>query len=416
MTGEESCSRTLDEFLGRVRRWYGEDRDGFATMYDAAIANVVPYPEDTPPEARYDWRGRSIEDLCDFFREWYEAGWTTRPSEGLHHIEKFSWLTYENDYGMVFVTTGPGLRMTADFTALQGAQMDDEGERGQRLIASWREELGSRMDDFEPGPWRSFNDFFTRNLRDDTRRPIDAEDDDSVVVAPTDCVINMIVDDLTEETPIPVKTVTMNVRQLLADSPHYRRFVPERDAAGEVVRPGGTAVSCVLMPDTYHWYHAPVAGEVVEARDDVGGVYYGMRNFPGLLNKGNVGYGFDYEVFDRFRRGYLVFRTVFTDPRGREHETYVAMVTVGLNSIASVNYLPEFRRPERPVRVRKGQKIGNFRYGGSLNILLFQYGRFPALQLRMGQRIGTLEQTDRTETLFAGSRRERARRGRRPAP
>jgi phosphatidylserine decarboxylase len=26
--------------------------------------------------------------------------------------------------------------------------------------------------------------------------------------------------------------------------------------------PGGTAVSCILLPDTHHWYHAPVAGRV----------------------------------------------------------------------------------------------------------------------------------------------------------
>ena len=52
-------------------------------------------------------------------------------------------------------------------------------------------------------------------------------------------------------------------------------------------------------------------------------------------------------LFDRFRRGYVIFRTAFRDPRGGEHETYVGMVTVGLNSIASVSYLPAFRRPER---------------------------------------------------------------------
>ncbi|MFB4193908.1 phosphatidylserine decarboxylase [Streptomyces carpaticus] len=404
MTRAHVPPQELTAFLTRIREWYATDHQGFATLFDAAIANIVAYPADTPEQIRYDWRGKSIDDLCDFFAEWYEAGWTTEPSQALDYIEKFSWITYGNDYGMVFVTCGPGLAMTADFTRIQGLQMDDEGERGQELIALWTRALGSRMDDFAKGPWPSFNAFFTRELLDGSKRPIDAPQDNSVVVAPTDCVINMIVDDLAEGTPIPVKTVTMNVRQLLGNSDYYKKFVPVKDADGKVIQPGGTAVSCILMPDTYHWYHAPVAGDVVEARDDIGGIYYGMRDFPQLFNRGNVGHGFDYEMFDNFRRGYLVFRTVFTDPGGEEHETYVAMVTVGLNSIGSVTYRPQFRNPAEPVPVKKGEKIGTFRYGGSLTILLFQYGRFPALQLHMGQRIGTLEQRDRTERLFLGHR------------
>ncbi|MBD0669628.1 phosphatidylserine decarboxylase [Streptomyces sp. CBMA156] len=405
--------KPLKEFLDRIDAWYRDNHEGFRTLFDATIANVVKCPADpTDPDGKkvyFDWRGATIDTLKNFFRDWYNDWYKTKPNDGLNSIEKFSWLTYENDYGMVFMTCGPGLEMTKDFTNLQGDQMDDTGEDGQKLINLWRTELGTRMDDFEQGPWDTFNQFFIRELRDASVRPVDAPGDNSVVVAPTDCVINMIVDDLAEETPIPVKTVTMNVKQLLAGSEYYKKFVP-REEDGTTL-PGGTAVSCILMPDTYHWYHAPVEGEVVESHDDVHGIYYGMRDFPELLNKGNVGYGFDYEMFDNFRRGYLVFRTTFTDPKGKEHETYVAMVTVGLNSIGSVQYEPEFKNPQKPVAVTKGQKIGNFQYGGSLNILLFEYSRFPALQLHMGQRIGTLEAPERTKGLFTGPYHTQSRRG-----
>lgn len=39
---------------------------------------------------------------------------------------------------------------------------------------------------------------------------------------------------------------------------------------------GGTAVSCVLMPNVYHRYHSPVKGEVIESKD-VNGAYFGME-------------------------------------------------------------------------------------------------------------------------------------------
>ncbi len=407
MQGDEQYSANLDDFLKKITLWYETDHEGFKTMYDAAVANVVPYPEDTPEEVRCDWKGKDIQFLCEFFREWYH--WKSGVNNGLDYIEKFSWLNYENDYGMVFVTSGPGYKMTADFTNLQGLQMDDEGPEGQALIQKWVDELGhKRMDDFEPGPWRNFNDFFVRDLKEG-RRPIDHKDDDSVVVAPADCVINMIVDELTEETPIPVKTVTMNVRQLLGDSDYAEMFL------------GGTAVSCILMPDSYHWYHAPVRGQVVEARSDIGGAYYGMRDFPELLNKGNVGYGYDYEMFDNFRRGYLIIKTWYPDAKGEHNEVgFVGLVPVGLNSIASVNFLEKFQGLgpglTTPVPVEKGEKIGNFKYGGSLNILLFEKGRFPALQLLQGQRIGVLEQPERTAGLFTGSYHTQSRRRRPLAP
>ncbi|KNB50858.1 phosphatidylserine decarboxylase [Streptomyces caatingaensis] len=404
-------SADINHFLETVEDWYHADREGFQTLYEAAVANVVPYPAPEGGQRDNEWKNKDIKGLCEFFRSWHR--WQLEEcgvDNGLEYIEKFSELNYENDYGMVFVTCGPGLKMLADFTQLQGRQMDSEESR--KVTQRWIEQLGKkRMDDYVALDWRNFNEFFVREVKKD-RRPVDAPADDSVVVAPADCVINMIVDRLTLETPIPVKSVTMNVQQLLDGSPYAEKFLD------------GTAVSCVLMPDNYHRYHAPVSGEVVESRADVGGVYYGMRDFPDLLNKGDVGYGYDYEMFDQFRRGYVVIRTRYLDAEGKpvpgpDGVGHVGMVTVGLNSIASVVYQEQFRAisPEsQPVPVRKGEEIGYFQYGGSLNILLFEKDRFPALQVLQGQRIGLLERKERVQKLFTSHHHLQSRRLRRLAP
>ncbi len=42
------------------------------------------------------------------------------------------------------------------------------------------------------------------------------------------------------------------------------------------------------------------------------------------------------------------------------------------------------------VEVKKGDRIGCFKYGGSLNILLFEKDRFPSLNIMQGQQIGLL--------------------------
>ncbi|WP_197073893.1 phosphatidylserine decarboxylase [Methanosarcina sp. WWM596] len=155
-------------------------------------------------------------------------------------------------------------------------------------------ELGSKMNDYiiPEGDYVSFNQFFTRELKDG-KRPISGVDGDSVVVSPADAVINMIDDNLPIDTPIDV-TQKLNVRQLLNQSKLAVHFE------------GGIAVSCILLPNVYHRYHAPVSGTMVESDEDVAGNYFGIADFPKQINGGNVGYGYDYSVFEHFRRGYII--------------------------------------------------------------------------------------------------------------
>jgi len=129
------------------------------------------------------------------------------------------------------------------------------------------------------------------------KRPISGVNDDSVVVSPADAVVNMIDDNLFIETPVNVKTQKLNVAQLLNNSEFAKNFE------------AGTAVSCILMPTVYHRYHAPVSGIVVESDEDIAGNYFGIDDFPKLINGGNVGYGYNYSVFEHFRRGYVIIKT-----------------------------------------------------------------------------------------------------------
>ena len=148
------------------------------------------------------------------------------------------------------------------------------------------------------------------------------------------------------------------------------------------------------MPTVYHRYHAPISGTVVEADEDVAGTYFGISDFPKLLNGGNVGYGYDYSVFEHFRRGYLIIQT--------EKYGYVAMIPVGLNTISSVVFEAPYKKVDssNPVSVTKGDELGYFQYGGSLNILLFEKGCFPAVRIPQGQVIGTMEEKELPKTQF----------------
>ncbi len=364
---------SIDEFVELINDWYEENHDRFKDKFDAAVAGVKPRPGDIADAVWKDWSQATIGTLTDFFGVWYKdfhPGLDT----GLQMIQQFSWLYYQNPAGLEFVTTDPGRLMTFYFVDLNGRKMDSP--ESKVLVDEWLKELGDRMREYivPEGGYQNFNQFFTRELKPG-ERPISGVNDDSVVVSPADAIVNMIDDDLSVDRPINVKTQKLNVRQLLDDSKFADRFE------------GGTAVSNILMPAVYHRYHAPVSGKVVESDEDVAGCYFGIDDFPKLLNGGNVGYGYDYSVFEQFRRGYLVIET--------EKYGYVAMIPVGLNTIASVVFEDKFKKvrtSDRPVNIYKGEEVGYFQYGGSLNILLFERGVFPAIRIPQGQIIGTMEE------------------------
>ena len=87
-----------------------------------------------------------------------------------------------------------------------------------------------------------------------------------MLVAPTDCVLSMI-QPLKPDQGIPTKLGRkLDVRALLDGSGYAKRFEH------------GSAVSCILLPSTYHHFHAVGAGKVV-------GFLVGCRRAPAACRR-----------------------------------------------------------------------------------------------------------------------------------
>lgn len=364
---KEGKEGLMNLFCKVVTDAYKENYNEFKVMYDSAIKNVNPIPEGTEESVKEDWKDAGIDKFTEFFREWYN--WNPDVETGLEYIQKFSWIYYENIYGLEFVMRGFGRDVTRYFVEINGIKMDSA--QSLPLVKQWEDELGDQMEEYiiPEGGYKSFNQFFSRELK--KARPISSPEDDSVLVSPADAVVNMIDDNLDIDRGLQVKTQKLSVNQLLNQSSYADKF------------DGGTALSCILMPDVYHRFHSPIKGTVVEAYEDVAGIYFGIKDFPELLNGGNVGYGYDYSIFEHFRRGYLIIKT--------EDYGYVAMIPVGLNTISSVIFKEKFKKVEgESIEIEKGEEVGYFQYGGSLNILLFEKGVFPSVRIPQGQVLGQL--------------------------
>lgn len=374
---------SINDFISLIRNWYSTDYCNFRTKYLKAVETVNPFPQDTDPSVEYEWNkpeDEALDNLCDFFQEWYQ--WNPDLETGLQYIQKFSWLYYENQNGLNFVTGGIGYLMTAIYVDLNGQKMDSS--ESKTLVKHWMTEIGKEeMSKYiiPEGGYQNFNQFFSRELV--TPRPVSSPNDDSVVVSPADAIVNMIDDNLTVNKPLSIKTQELSVYQLLNGSEYTIYFE------------GGTAVSNILMPTVYHRYHSPVSGKVIESNEDVAGIYFGIKDFPELIHNGDVGYGYDYSIFEHFRRGYLIIET-------KEYGK-VAMIPVGLNTISSVIFDSKFKKitsGDTPQPIVKGEEVGYFQYGGSLNILLFEKGVFPAVRIPQGQEIGTMNKKTATKVQF----------------
>lgn len=356
--------------------------------YNEAITNVQPI---LPNGEKNQWVEKNSDYFIKYFEGWFD--FLPTPTGGLGKIEPFTHFYLNNKAAFYFLNdfkskalgkeyTTEIYNWTVKFIIGRGKFMDTASRETTKIIDEWKALPSTRIGDFlapdGSTKFNTFNEFFTRILNPKKNpRPISDPNDDSVLTAPADAELNFIESELTLTTKLDVKTRQINVIDLLAGSDYARHFE------------GGTAVSCVLMPNSYHRYHSPVNGKIVES-EEVPGIYNGIMDGEDWFNKGNIGESTtDFSIFEDFHRAYYIIET--------KGHGYVAMIPVGLNTISSLSFYSLSPKQStlvpkgaKPVPVKKGTELGHFAYGGSLNILLFQPKVLDSLSVLMGQRIGSL--------------------------
>jgi phosphatidylserine decarboxylase len=350
----------------QLKTLYDSNKE-FKNTLDLMLENV----HDLPDGSENPWQDKDIDDLGEFLNEWFY--FLPNTHNGLDRILKFTFLYYKNLNGMKFILEEPGLSWTNSFVEERGKFMDSP--ESTKIIEEWLIDNSLGNEDFvlPSEGFKSFNEFFIRDLKPGAR-PIDDVTDNSVLVSPADGVINMIVNELELNFEIPTKgRMTMSLKTLLNDSEYAKKFV------------GGSALAVFLMPDNYHHYHAPISGSIVESNEDVGDRLFGMPDMLDIINNGNVAYNKDYSVFENFRHGYFIIKT--------ETYGYVAMIPIGLQTIGSVVFEEEYQEVNNsnPIPINKGQKLGHFAYGGSTVLLIFEKNKLSSMSVQQGQRIGKLK-------------------------
>ena len=408
--------------------------------FDAAYKGLQPLP------AGYTYGGSgenpwkkagSGAGLKDSMIKFYGQVCTLLPQilgtndNALDSIQYFAWLYYHNEAGARMVKgidpVHPDKRLESvrDFLIKFNQEykhyMDSPASTAK--VPEWIADPRLEMSDYvsaDPAFYKSWNQYFARNLKSDPKtgaypsRPVTMPDRNYVVVSPTDCIMNPLVqplkldsgavirklidNPLQQDTVLDVKGIPLSMSELLGDAPDElkKKFT------------GGSGLACVLMPNTYHHFHAPVDGvirhaEIVKAPSPKAWGTFGYYDWPNWVPlDGNVGRpGTDFSQFQGFQRGVIIMEVSYANLPGKEPKMltgYVASIPVGLDTVGSLVFAEGVRKD---AKVTKGvTPLGNFYFGGSLDILLFSpiegvRGEpvqmvSPAVQTRMGNQIGIL--------------------------
>lgn len=204
-----------------------------------------------------------------------------------------------------------------------------------------------------PSNWKTFNEFFSKYLKSPDKRPVTAPEDPAVVVFPADSVPQGIwaIDENSNihvEDGLQVKLAKYyNIGDLLREKSKYR------DAFAN-----GVLTHSFLNVNDYHRYHFAVGGKIKEKAilsENVALEVSWDQNKEKYIPLDSTGWQFTQT------RGYVIIDT------GKYG--LVALIPMGMAHVSSVNF-------EKNVQVgntlRKGEMLGNFLFGGSDFIMLFQ--------------------------------------------
>jgi phosphatidylserine decarboxylase len=259
----------------------------------------------------------------------------------------------------IYIGKHLGEKELKSFSQMAGAEYDKPISPGQ--IEKFVQYFNIRMEDYEPGPFPTFNAFFTRGLRPGARR---VSKSPNVLCSPADsrCVVYT---DMKDAQTFWIK----------GDAYTFDSMVTKTFAS---ILSNPMLAIFRLAPQDYHRFHSPLDGKVVRIKK-VDGFLYSVN--PSVVQS-NV------PVFSKNKRVILELKS----PKFGK----VIMVIVGATAVGSI-----VLNVKKDQKIKKGDQVGLFKFGGSTVILCLEKGsvlfdldlrkasQVPIETLvRMGEKIG----------------------------
>jgi len=212
--------------------------------------------------------------------------------------------------------------------------------------------------DLDDDHWgfRSWNDYFTRKFKPG-ERPIADPDDDKVIVSACESTPYSIQADVKRHDRFWVKSQSYSLQDMLANDDSVDQFV------------GGTVYQAFLDAHSYHRWHSPVSGTIRKAFV-VDGTYYAEAESEGEDPEG-----------PKKSQGYIAHiatRAIILIEADDPSIGLMAFLPIGMVEVSSCVIPPDIK-PGR--KVKKGEELGYFQFGGSSHCLVFRPGAIAGFAL-----------------------------------
>lgn len=195
--------------------------------------------------------------------------------------------------------------------------------------------------------FESWDAFFTRQFRKG-RRPIASPDDDSIIVNACESAPYRHAKRVKRRDKFWIKAQHYSLEHMMAGDPYTSRFVD------------GQIYQAFLSAFSYHRWHSPVNGTIVKAYV-IDGTYYAEARAEGFDDSGpNMSQGY----ITHFATRALIF--IEADHPGIG---LMCFMPVGMAEVSTCDITVYEGQ-----RVRKGDQLGMFHFGGSTHCLFFRRG------------------------------------------
>lgn len=197
--------------------------------------------------------------------------------------------------------------------------------------------------------FNSWNDFFTRALKQGAR-PISEPENNKVIVSACDSTVYKVAHKVEKYSQFWVKDQPYSLNDMLANDELVDLFV------------GGSVYQAFLNPFNYHRWHSPVSGTIRKAYIQ-DGLYFSQANAEGEDPS-------DQDLSEGYITQVQTRAIIFIDCKDTAMGT-ICVMPVGMVEISSC-LLHDTIKPG--YQIKKGEELGYFQFGGSTHCVIFQAG------------------------------------------
>jgi phosphatidylserine decarboxylase len=222
------------------------------------------------------------------------------------------------------------------------------------------------MDQYQYDPnntywgFKSWNDFFIRKLKPGMR-PIEDPDNNKVIVSAADSGVYKIQSNVKKQDWFWIKSQPYSLNDMLNnDQAVVAQFV------------GGDVYQAFLSATKYHRWHSPVSGTIKKAYIKQGSYYSATESWGMDPASPNDSQGYIAHVATR-----AIIYIEADDPK----IGLMVMMPIGMAEVSSCVLLDNIKAG---YKVKKGEELGYFQYGGSTYCLIFRPGVIKEFNVQVG--------------------------------